>query len=218
MRIIGISAAALALALLGGQADAQGVPAAAWQGPHLDLDIGAGFGTSRKNFTPGTTTGDFDISGFVGGLGGGYDWQINRWVVGVEANIWGTSIGGSKTCPSPLFRCETSSDWLATVRPRVGYTFDRLLIYGTGGLAVGDIGVRSVVIATNAAATDFHRTEVGWTLGAGLDYAIAAPWVLKARYLYLELEDANGPIAGSPGTSRTQFNQNIFQLGVSYRF
>ncbi len=90
--------------------------------------MGGGFGTSRKDFSIGDSTGDFDITGVVGGLSGGYDRQFGNIVAGIEGDFSGSSVSGSKNCPNPAFVCQTDSGWIATVRPRCGQEWATLSI------------------------------------------------------------------------------------------
>ena len=77
---------------------------------------------------------------------------------------------------------QTQSDWLATVRGRAGYAFDRILIYGTGGGAFGNVqaGVRR-------AGPFSSSTQTGWTAGAGVEFAFTPNLTAKVEYLYVDL-------------------------------
>jgi outer membrane immunogenic protein len=149
-------------------------------------------------------------------------------------------------------------DWFGTLRVRLGYAFDRWLVYGTGGLAfsvggrvdptvtvlthLGPLPTQNGFCRTNNNCDD---TRWGWTLGAGVEYALTNNWSVKAEGLYVNLDDdgrqATGPLAYGvfsgpgvgPGTSVTFYapatafsprgnggDDNFFVLraGVNYRF
>ncbi len=78
--------------------------------------------------------------------------------------------------------CTTENKWLGTARSRIGYAFDRWLPYITGGVAYGDFKM-----TPPAPDTYTDRWSAGWTLGGGLEYAIAGPWSVKLEYLYFDL-------------------------------
>ena len=86
--------------------------------------------------------------------------------------------------------CTTQSDWLATVRGRAGYAFDRFLVYGTGGAAFGDLQ------AAFGALPFSNSTQTGWTAGAGVEFAFTPNLTAKVEYLYVDLGSQSCP-AGS---------------------
>jgi outer membrane immunogenic protein len=141
-----------------------------YDGAYVGLEVGGALGSSRKNFSQGTTTGEFDVSGVVGGVEAGYGWVVNNFVIGVEGDISGTGVDGTAHAPNPAFTYETANHWLATVRPRLGYLLgSTALPYLTGGLAIGDLEVRSFNTATGLNGVDFTRVEPGWVVGAGFE-------------------------------------------------
>jgi outer membrane immunogenic protein len=208
---------------IGSAASAQNIGAdssnADWAGFHAGISLGGGFGTSRKDFSTGSSTGDFDTTGVIGGLSAGYDLQFGNVVAGLESDFSGSSVSGSTNCPNSAFVCSTDSPWIATVRPRVGYALDRVLPYVTAGLAVADVHVHSVFTPRGTVGVDFDRTEPGWTVGTGVEAALNSKWSVRAEYLYVQLADANGPVANAPTqTSSTKFRENIARIGINYRF
>jgi outer membrane immunogenic protein len=117
--------------------------------------------------------------------------------------------------------CLTKNDWLATVRGRVGYAFDRFLVYGTAGAAFGDVRAN---FSTDP-ATD--ETKTGWTVGAGVEVAVASNWTAKAEYLFVDLADgsctANCAIQNPNGPPlipnvAVKFNESIVRAGINYKF
>lgn len=142
---------------------------------------------------------------------------------------------------------ESSIDWFGTVRGRVGYLVsDNLLVFGTGGLAYGQVSVSTATnvavsvsrgndFAPGSASTNQSKTNVGFTLGAGLQGTLPSfspNWTWKVEYLYVDLGSLdtitpfalvrNGgsayytPITG-PAVTHTRFTENILRLGLNYR-
>ncbi|MGA3310344.1 MAG: outer membrane protein [Xanthobacteraceae bacterium] len=186
-----------------------------WGGIYFGINGGYGFGTS--NWTPAAPfipTGNFSTSGFLAGGTLGANYQMGAFVLGIEGDGDWTNLSGSVTCTRG-YTCQTSSDWLATARGRIGYAFDRILLYGTGGGAAGNIK------AYNSASggTD-SNTEYGWTAGAGIEAALAQNWTVKVEYLYVDL--ANGACTTScPGgfaPVAVSFTESLVRAGINYKF
>ncbi len=224
-RILAASAGILAGLALAGQAMAADLgrraqmpvkapeymaPVYLWAGPYIGINGGGGWGTSSWSGAP--ATGNFDLSGGLIGGTIGYNWQQGPWVLGLEGDIDWSDIRGSTTVNCAL-GCETRNTWLSTVRGRVGYAFDRFLPYFTGGLAVGGV---------EANPTGFpgaSETRAGWTIGGGLEFAIAGPWSAKAEYLYVDLGSFDcGVACGGTAPDNVSFTSNIFRGGINYKF
>jgi outer membrane immunogenic protein len=123
-----------------------------------------------------------------------------------------------------------SSDWLITLRPRVGITAHNWLFYVTGGLAVANVKDRFTFTETFAGGSEsasISRTKAGWTVGAGTEYALAMGWSVKAEYLYVDLgrETTSStnfatPMATFPTsvfTHSVDLRSNIVRLGLNYK-
>ncbi len=175
-----------------------------WTGFYVGINGGGGWG--RSEFSDPFATGSFNTSGGLVGGTVGYNWQMGQTVFGLEGDLDWSNIRGSAVC-GVTTSCETRNNWLGTARGRLGYAFDRFLPYVTGGLAVGDI---KTSIAGLGSAND---TRVGWTVGGGIEAAIAGPWTAKVEYLYVDL-GSGGSILGSDA----KFNANIVRAGLNYRF
>jgi len=173
------------------KAPAYVTPVYNWTGPYIGISGGYGWGTS--NF------GDPD-----GGLFGatlGYNWQMGALVTGIEGDISWSGLDGDRGPRS------VNNDWLGTVRGRLGYNAGRWMPYVTGGLAVGNID------ANIAGVGNSNKTKAGWTIGAGVEAAIAGPWTAKVEYLYVDLGSGE-----SIGGARPDFTTNIVRAGLNYRF
>ena len=172
----------------------------------------------------GGSTGSFGTSGFVFGGTLGANYQVGSVVFGVEADGDWADAGGFGTFTATSLcagGCLTQNTWLSTVRGRVGYALDRFFVYGTGGAAFGN--VRANFSNDPVSST----TEAGWTVGAGVEVALAQNWSAKAEYLFVNLADgsctADCAIADASGTSlipniAVKFNESIVRGGVNYKF
>jgi|SRR5579872_299945 len=203
----GACAADLSLAPLYKAPPAAVSPAYNWSGFYLGLNGGGGWGHSSWS---ANATG----IGLAGGQAGGtvgYNQQLGRIVFGIEGDIDWSGVKGSSTtlgCPGG---CSTSDSWLSTVRGRIGYSFDRVMPYVTGGLAVGDI---------RAAAPGFggSSTNAGWTLGGGVEVALPGNWTAKAEYLRVDLGSFNCTGCSATPPDNVSMQQNVFRAGVNYHF
>ena len=183
------------------------VPVYNWTGFYIGINGGGGFGHSQWD-----STGSFNTSGGLVGGTVGYNYQFGQAVVGLEGDIDWADINGTTNAACPL-GCKTSDHWLSTVRGRLGYAADRFMPFVTGGAAFGDIR------ASTPGFAGANNTNAGWTVGAGLEFAIAGNWTAKAEYLYVDLGKFNcGISCGALVTDNVSFTTNIVRAGVNYRF
>jgi outer membrane immunogenic protein len=182
-------------------------PAYSWTGFYLGINGGGGWGNSAWD-----RTGGFDVSGGLVGGTAGYNWQMGQVVLGFEGDVDWSDIKGTGTTHC-VAGCTTNNDWLGTARGRLGYAFDRFLPFVTGGLAVGDIR------ATTPGFAGATQTNAGWTVGGGLEFALAANWTAKAEYLHVDLGNFNcGLSCGLAASDNVSYRADIFRGGVNYRF
>jgi outer membrane immunogenic protein len=172
--------------------------------------IGAMGGYAQENSDGiGTLSG-----GFAGGTVG-YNWQTGNLVLGVEADGAWADVGATLGVPG-LASVDYTIRSMGTVRGRIGYAFDQVLLYGTGGYAWSDNRLTATLLGLSASDSKFHS---GWTVGAGVEVMFAPKWSVKAEYLYRSLESANyftGAVPG--GVPIGTINLNSVQVGVNYHF
>jgi len=191
-------------------------PPFSWTGIYIGINGGYGFGQSNWTAPPPTgSTGNFSTGGgLVGGtIGANYQWS--QFVLGIEADGDWQNVNGSVGCGTPggfPTSCQTQSDWLATVRGRAGYAWDRVLFYGTGGAAFANVQAGSA----NTGSFD-TGTQIGWTAGAGIEYAFMPNLTGKVEYLYVDLGNLSCNVNCAAGTSVT-FTENIVRAGINYKF
>jgi len=181
-----------------------------WTGFYIGINGGYAWGNSNWD---GFASNADPRGGMVGGTVG-YNWQApgSPWVFGLEGDADWADIRGTFTNAACPTGCQTKINWQATARGRVGYAWDRVMPYVTGGLAVGDVEANQ---GGFPGATD---TRAGWTAGAGIEAALGANWSAKLEYLHVDLGNANcGPVTCSVPT-RVGFQADEVRGGVNYRF
>ena len=190
-----------------------------WTGFYL----GGHFGYGTGSLGPGTNAeplqGAFfphSITGMIGGYQAGYNWQLtNRVVLGVEADIsFGSPVDIPRLAPASF---NTTIDYVATGRGRLGYAMGTWMPYVTGGVAWG---------STHVALNDLgaivppkrYLTHVGWTAGLGIEVAVGGNWTAKAEYDYVDLARRTYDLT-DVGLPRVNVDPNIhlFKLGLNYR-
>lgn len=152
-----------------------------WTGFYVGAHVGYGWIHSND--------GGPDADGILGGIQAGYNWQLNRnWVFGIESDFAGTDI--KNAVPSHM-------DYVGTARVRLGYTMDRVMVYGTGGFAFVRVGAQGAP----------HAGETGYAAGAGIEWMFAPRWSLKTEYMHV-------------GFSQGPFDTRVdtLKLGVNYHF
>ena len=171
-----------------------------WLGPYLGGNIGYAWGSVDNNPTK--------PSGFVGGVQAGYNWQPNpSFVFGVEGDLQVT--GADETFAPWKF----SNPWFGTVRGRAGYAFSNILVYGTAGLAFGELRGETFGLSET-------HGNAGWTAGVGAEFGFGQAgltrggWSAKVEYLYVDLANTNFTITGVPNGYRF----GTLRAGINYHF
>ncbi len=219
---VGAGAADLAI-----KAPPLAAPVALWTGPYVGLDVGAYFHNAGSNdesgVAPGYSGSLSTTSAFVSAHAG-YNWQINRIVLGVEGDISSPSQQRSTSYgPAGLGNPETLTTqirWLSTVRGRLGFAFDNWLFYATGGVAIADINnVRSDPTIFGFVANDGGVRTTG-VVGGGVEYKFNRQWSARIEGLWMKFPDStvnsigfNNPVLAY----RTRFTNEVTMVrgGVS---
>jgi outer membrane immunogenic protein len=174
------------------------VPYYNWGGIYIGVNGGGEFGT----FTPPGAIGtSFNTTGFVVGPTVGFNFQAGSFVFGVEGDWDYSTINGTTPGGGGTFK----DNWLATVRGRAGYAWDRVLFFATAGGAF-----------ENAQIPGSSTTPIGWTAGAGIEYAFAQNWTAKAEYLFVDFPTVTLTAGGASFSSKE--TENIVRAGVNYKF
>lgn len=204
---------------------------------------GAFLGPTANDITDGNfwrRTTDLDSTAFTGGVYAGYQQQHDRMVLGIEAeiNYLGLDEDASTTsfvaASGNTYRLDQSvkTDLFVSLRPRVGYVPEafsgNLMLFGTAGITLTHAQIEQKFTQLNVAyhsqGFEGDHLLVGWTLGAGAEYALSQNWRLKAEYLYADLGAIKNHAPGNAGfTGYTTDNQaeltsHIMRLGTAYHF
>ncbi len=227
-----------------------------WTGFYIGGNVGYAVeqNTWTQNFSqPGTdpntpSTGSQGSNSFMGGVQGGYNWQLApRWVVGVEGDWDSINISNSSCRMADRGNCvdggnnnrgalsfNEKSDWLASVRGRVGYVWNGFLAYGTGGAAwgkvdttlnasclVGGCGNNAVANATGAA---FSNNISGYVAGAGIEGQVWGNWTARLEWLHYGLSGPSNAFTSSPTTGsytvswkQDNFNYDTVRFALNYK-
>jgi outer membrane immunogenic protein len=191
-----------------------------WTGFYLGGHLGGGFANSSwSDPITGANNDTFNKSGFLGGGQVGANVQFNWLVVGLEGDFSWTGIKNSGT-DSFGDKINTNVDWTSTVTGRVGAAFDRLLVYGKGGLALANDQSSFTDLGGNT-SNNGSLTRTGWTVGAGLEYGFARNWSAKVEYDYLgfgnQTMNFSTPLAGNVSPN-ANLNVQEVKAGVNFRF
>lgn len=183
-----------------------------WQGFYVGFNGGYGWGNSTLTSAVGTS-GAVHPNGALAGSTFGYNFQAGNVVYGIEGDIDYSWMRGTNGSAAPCSGCEVRNHYLATVRGRLGYAWNRWLPYVTGGAAIGDIQI------STPAGNVQHADKLGWTLGGGVEYAFAASnWSAKLEYLYADLGKATCDATHCGTSTDANFRANVVRLGVNYRY
>jgi outer membrane immunogenic protein len=188
------------------------VPFFTWSGFYLGFNIGYGWGVSSASNALGTVLSDFSLRGMTAGGTLGYNWQTGAMVFGFEGDFDYSNIRGSPASGACVGgTCEVKSQWLSTMRGRLGYAFDRFMPYFTAGGALGKIDV-TVLSVTES------KWKFGWTIGAGFEYAFLNNWTAKLEYLYVDLGKVTCSAATCGLDTEVKFNTQLVRGGVNFKF
>jgi outer membrane immunogenic protein len=184
---------------------------------------GTELGTSCLINCSVTTYGIGDV-GVIAGVHAGFNYQTGRWVFGIEADYSGTTLDTNQSVIPLPSTVSSKLDSLGTVRGRVGYVFDNvLLVYGTGGWAFGHVKNRASYEQDPVFTVSESLTKYGWTAGGGADWAFMKNWIARVEVLYVDLGTSTTNLApGSSTLSSCRFGfkntYTIGRLGLSYKF
>ena len=225
-----------------------------WTGFYIGGNVGYSWGRSSdtSTLTNGagtvlfTSAAGANMDGVIGGGQIGYNWQVQNWVWGLEADIQASDQKGRRDLLCPTGVCtppfgviavfpgpavpvalDQKLEWFGTVRGRVGVlATPTVLFYATGGLAYGEVRTAGTI---GAGAFGFSNTDtkVGYTVGAGIEGVIGGNWTAKLEYLYVDLGKASGsflttiPALGGGVLSHnysSRITDNIVRVGLNYKF
>lgn len=162
---------------------------------------------------------------FTGGGQIGYNWQSGLWILGIETDFNALNMDAAATRSKQYISAPTATltmsstvktDWLWTLRPRVGYVVaDRWLCYGTGGLTVSDLEADftllddyTAVLGNVKQRQNISKIKAGWTVGGGVEVRLDKNWSVRSEYLYADLGTLEGD--ADDMTSDGNYKSNVF--------
>jgi outer membrane immunogenic protein len=200
------------------------VPLFTWTGFYVGVNAGYGWNSGNSQFVDpafGYAGNNSDDGGFVGGAQIGYNYQIGQFVIGVETDLQYANVGNKSNSyyAGGIYSGNDSDGYFGTVRARAGVAFDRALIYVTGGLAYGDLGNNNYAGLTTSPYGYYannNDTNVGWTVGGGVEYAFTNNLTAKIEGLYVNLDTQNSGGLYYAGNGDTEFG--VVRAGLNYKF
>lgn len=192
-----------------------------WTGLYVGAEAGYAWGNSTYDGAgspagPPFISTSLDPKGGFGGAYVGYNYQFNgNYVVGVEADANFADVKGDNTfAVFPGVVASGDLEWFGSARLRAGYAFDRLLPFVTGGVAIGRYS------GTENGALENSETMVGWTAGAGLEYAVTDNLIARVEYRYADYgrKSQSPPFNFPTEQVRLDLTTNDVRVGLSYKF
>jgi len=212
------------------------VPVVNWTGFYVGGNFGYGWTNveSSANSVLGSAASSFKMKGVIAGGQLGMNVQFSGpWLIGIESDFqksWQKLNGPGNTAVlnrsvgvGGLAINETDDmDWFGTTRFRMGVAQDRVLFYGTAGVAYASIRTR----ASSAGISIINGTpvKIGWAAGGGIEAMLTRNWTVKAEYLYLDFGGYTDPyiytgtVPGTPVDLHQRITDQIVRFGVNYYF
>jgi outer membrane immunogenic protein len=210
----------------------------AWTGCYLGGHGGWGWG--RKDVADGVLVPGFEIfqgfddhiDGFLGGVQGGCNYQFApNWLVGVEGDWSWSDIKGDFS-RDPFFSGKGSNTgtfsvrttWVATLAGRVGYTWERWMLYGKAGAAWAHDNYNLIGQEAQPFSANGSETRGGWVVGAGVEYAFWNNWSAKLEYDFMDFGNRSVGLTnifrGDSSSVSIDVDQRIqvLKFGINYRF
>lgn len=193
------------------------IPGFTWTGAYIGGQGGYGWTDLSDDgdffLEDGTDDGisSLDLDGGFLGVYGGFNYQWDSVVLGIEADINKASMderfgfeGGD---------AEAELDWFGSVRGRLGYAWDRTLFFATGGVAFAHVDY-------NLDEFDFSDNEdfVGWTAGVGVEHAFTDNLLVRAEYRYYDFGSEEFGDAADFGSGDLDLDMHTISMGLAYKF
>jgi outer membrane immunogenic protein len=188
-----------------------------WTGFYAGAQVGYGWGQSSGTQNAGGTffpvvPYSIDAAGALAGGHIGFNYQTGALLLGVETDLEAANLNGSTAISAfdQTYFFNAKADALASVRGRVGWAHDRLMLYGTGGAAWGHV--------TTPPLDSLNGWRSGWTAGAGAEYGLPRNWSVRVEYRYTDLGRASSFDPNLNSSTDNKLNFNAIRLGASYKF
>jgi len=202
-----------------------------WSGFYIGGNLGAGWSNvSVTDTIVGDTFTHTSNAQFVGGgqVGANYEF-LGGALIGVEADFdWlpntNNTISGLTAGGVPI-SLTINNRWLTTVTGRLGYAWDRVLVYGKGGGAWVGASNPSLTVGATTFNPSTSNSNTGWTAGFGVEWAFAGTWSVRAEYDFIGLNNRSFVVPGAivpvlAGDVISTHNRDLqmFTVGLNYKF
>jgi outer membrane immunogenic protein len=202
----------IALFALTGSAVAADVPVkgpvytkapAAWSWEGQYIGVHGGYAWGDFTLVGGGVFIDSNLNGGFGGVQFGYLHHLSRnWLIGYEVDVSFGDLNGLVGGNTIEMR------YFGTARTRLGYAQGPWLFYGTAGLAWAQLDL--------IGAGPLERAQIGYAVGAGIEYAFSRNWSARVEYLYIGFGDTDSNLIGAP--IGTELSMSQLRLALNYRF
>jgi outer membrane immunogenic protein len=171
---------------------------------------------------------------FLGGGQVGFNWQAGSWVFGIEGDFSATSAERTVVCCGPLApglffvpgdTISVKNDWQASVRGRIGYAWDRFMVYFTGGVAFANLEATVALVPVGGVPGFFasaSETLTGGTVGGGIEFGLWENWTLGVEYRFTSFDSGDfalGNLAQTfPLRSSFELETHEVTARLNYRF
>lgn len=204
-----VSAADLAVAYQPGTVAYSPASAFNWSGFYAGVNGGYGW----AQFSPSGAAAIDDLKGVTGGIQVGYNHDFGGFVLGVEGDVQLADIKHTRTIGATTGTFNI--DRFGTIRARAGAAIDRFMPYVTGGVAIANGHIN---ISDGVTTYDENKAHIGWTIGAGVEFAATDNITIKAEYLYADFGKATyaGPVGAIAADVHAK--ASIVRGGVNFKF
>lgn len=197
-----------------------------WTGLYIGVQGGYGWANLEEagGFDLFLGRDSIDLRGGFAGVHAGYNAQWDRFVLGIEGDInkawmsedfvWGmpgVPIPGVLVPPVPEIGT-AAIDWFGSLRARLGYTWDRTLLFGTAGAAIAGVSIDLPAVALSDS-----ENFIGWTAGLGIEHAFEENWLARAEYRYYDFGGGRF-FEGTGFRSDLDLTMHTLSVGLTYKF
>jgi outer membrane immunogenic protein len=212
-----------------------------WTGLYIGAQDGYGWATQQNtrllnppgpiSFPVGTVFNPVNLTGVVGGFYGGYNYQINHFLVGIDGDFSFATLTGTGTdtaTDGDIAHPSHSMKWISTATGRLGYANNNWMWFAKGGAAWAEFDFTGVITTSGGAIVSAilppsSNTFDGWTVGGGVEWGFASHWSAKVEYDYAKFYTANFDVTSISSSATNYTNSaastlNMLKGGVAYRF
>ena len=186
----------------------QEAPIFSWTGGYIGIQGGGLWSHSSFNESDTGLFSDNFNGGLLGGYAG-YNYQAGAWVFGIEGDFNG--VWNDETFNVGGFDVDIATDYLASVRGRVGYAIDRTLLFATAGVAFTQMSADADLF--NGVSLNANKNFTGWTVGAGAEYAFTNSWIGRLEYRFYDFGNSSLDNFGD-----VDLHTNTVTAGIAYKF